>query len=581
MWAIIIFSVLTIAGLVYLSTGGQDRNTLSASKHLAGAAIKGIQKELSIIALEYSYWDQAVENLVTDLNPRWADTNIGKELNRVHGVSSSYVIAPGQKVLYSSIGEERRADDPFARFSGGVARLVADSLVGEQTAEPKPVIGLIQAGDVPYLAAASVLTDYFDVNGEEVKQRTDTVLFLTQELGEEPLAGLAEKYLLHGLRFVNQLGPDNSGEASLPLIAANGETIGFLVWNPNLPGRAIFAELLVGVLIVFAFLAWMMVTFFSSARRVSTELEQKSELLKTTMDSIDQGVASWDENNRLLIWNAKCKDFWYYPGNLSVGLPKEQVLAHIETTDGPRVGEAEEQAQEPHRDGARDGKNSFQEIELRDGRHFLLSTYPMPSGGHTTVYTDITQRKMAELLLVQQATIDPVTQLPNRALLYDRINQALASARRHDRNLALLFCDLDRFKQINDTYGHEAGDKLLRTFGRKLQSLVRKEDTVARLGGDEFVIVLPNIEIPEGPETVANTIIAAFAQPLIIDGESIAISSSIGAAFFPWHGEDAEALLKCADKAMYRAKRLGRCTFYVFDRSSVQEGLDPVVNEAM
>jgi diguanylate cyclase (GGDEF)-like protein/PAS domain S-box-containing protein len=181
-----------------------------------------------------------------------------------------------------------------------------------------------------------------------------------------------------------------------------------------------------------------------------------------------------------------------------------------------------------------------------------------------TTHEDITARKRAERQLLLQATIDQVTGLPNRSLLFDRLARSIEHARRKKRNVGLIFVDLDHFKQVNDTRGHAAGDELLRQIGERLNNLVRHEDTVARLGGDEFIILLNDIDLPNGPEIVATKIIDTFAPSFDLDGIETFVTASLGVAIYPNDGEEAEILLQHADAAMYKSKRQGRNTFRFF-----------------
>jgi diguanylate cyclase (GGDEF)-like protein/PAS domain S-box-containing protein len=181
-----------------------------------------------------------------------------------------------------------------------------------------------------------------------------------------------------------------------------------------------------------------------------------------------------------------------------------------------------------------------------------------------TTYEDITARKKAEAQLLQQATVDQVTGLPNRALLFDRVARAMEHAKREQRNIGFIFVDLDRFKQVNDTRGHAAGDQLLEKVGQRLSVLIRHEDTVARLGGDEFIILLYDIELPHGPEIVASKIVESFKAPFDIEGRKTFITASLGISIFPEDGDDAEVLLQNSDAAMYQSKRQGRNTFQFF-----------------
>jgi diguanylate cyclase (GGDEF)-like protein len=171
---------------------------------------------------------------------------------------------------------------------------------------------------------------------------------------------------------------------------------------------------------------------------------------------------------------------------------------------------------------------------------------------------DITDRRRMDERLQRQAHFDSLTGLPNRVLFFDRLNYALAQAKRHGRPVALLFVDVDRFKIVNDTLGHAMGDKLLQGIAECLRHAVRAEDTVARLGGDEFAIVLPRLERPEHAALVAEKALTCLARPFVLEGREVVTSASIGVALSSSDGSDAQSLLKRADKAMFQAKAGGR-----------------------
>lgn len=180
---------------------------------------------------------------------------------------------------------------------------------------------------------------------------------------------------------------------------------------------------------------------------------------------------------------------------------------------------------------------------------------------------DITERREAQEEIRQLALYDPLTKLPNRRLLSERLNQALASARRDQTHLALIFVDLDKFKPINDTLGHSVGDLLLHAAAQRMHHCVREVDTTARLGGDEFVVLLPLVEAPDQAVLVAEKIRHALNQPFeLAGGHVVSISSSSGVAIYPDHGEDEITLSKSADAAMYRAKALGRNNVQLYQR---------------
>jgi diguanylate cyclase (GGDEF)-like protein/PAS domain S-box-containing protein len=174
----------------------------------------------------------------------------------------------------------------------------------------------------------------------------------------------------------------------------------------------------------------------------------------------------------------------------------------------------------------------------------------------TGFFRDVTARKKEESALVYQALHDALTDLPNRNLLQERLTRAVLVAHRHGAPLALLFMDLDRFKDVNDTFGHHCGDLLLQQVAHRLQSAVRESDTVARLGGDEFAVLLPTTE-ERGASLTAKRLLETLNSPFTVEGQSFEVGASIGIAFYPQHGGDAATLMRRADVAMYAAKRAG------------------------
>lgn len=191
---------------------------------------------------------------------------------------------------------------------------------------------------------------------------------------------------------------------------------------------------------------------------------------------------------------------------------------------------------------------------------------------YVAVKIDITERKRAYERIAYMAHHDALTDLPNRALFFERVAQGLALARRNQARLALLFIDLDRFKSINDAHGHAVGDRVLQEAARRMSGCVRQSDTVGRLSGDEFVVLLLEVSDAAGAVQVADKIGQALRQPFIVDGKTLFLSSSIGVALYPEHGDDAITLAKCADWAMYCAKESGRDNVRVFQDGMAEGG---------
>lgn len=177
---------------------------------------------------------------------------------------------------------------------------------------------------------------------------------------------------------------------------------------------------------------------------------------------------------------------------------------------------------------------------------------------------DITERKKYEEKIQQMAFHDSLTGLPNRKLFSDRLGIVLAQAKRNKKKVGIVMLDLDNFKDVNDTLGHDVGDTLLKAVAERLSVILRKSDTVARFGGDEFVLIFPDMEVIEEAIQVVQKIIDRFHKPFLIDTHQLVVTTSIGIAVYPNDGMDEEILMKNADIAMYQAKQAGRARYQLY-----------------
>ncbi|EPY00734.1 bifunctional diguanylate cyclase/phosphodiesterase, partial [Magnetospirillum fulvum] len=291
------------------------------------------------------------------------------------------------------------------------------------------------------------------------------------------------------------------------------------------------------------------------------ELRQQKEWLITLINALPDLVCLKDGNGRWLIANRVCLEMVGLRGRDYVGRSARE-LARMTTE---------------HHDFLLATRDS-DEVAWRQGRTLTFElTMPSPSGprifdmtkvplftaegdrrGLVVVGRDITERKLSAARIQHLAHHDSLTELPNRALFQERLRQALASARRTQTRLALLFLDLDKFKDVNDTLGHHIGDQLLTAVARRLARCLRETDTVARLGGDEFAVILTNLSGAEGAGHVADTIIASLSEPFGLEDHEVLTSTSIGITLYPDDAESADQLLKNADLAMFHSKAQGR-----------------------
>jgi len=304
--------------------------------------------------------------------------------------------------------------------------------------------------------------------------------------------------------------------------------------------------------------------------RVGRVERTRDERFALAMRGSDDGVWDWDLEADTIFRCARWNAMLGYPDADEAG-PRQSWFDLVHADDLPLV----QRLLEAHLGGA---SPSFEcEHRIRDGRgeyRWVLSRGRAVRTDQGQAYrmagtmVDISERKAAERRLRHSALHDPLTGLANRILLVDRIDHAIASQHRPGRPpFALLYFDLDRFKEINDTLGHLVGDKLLVGIASRLRELLRPGDTVARLGGDEFAVLLGEVAGVEGATQVAERVLRALDRPFLVDGREVETGASMGVALGSGDYSNAEKLVRDADLAMYRAKSMGRGRFQVFDSS--------------
>jgi len=278
--------------------------------------------------------------------------------------------------------------------------------------------------------------------------------------------------------------------------------------------------------------------------------------LRLFTDNVPAMTVSYDENLRCRFVNKRFAEFFGHTVEKTLGLHLSEVIG-AETYSSIEVHYAQVLKGQP--------VTYFRTHRLPSGEDRYLEIKLLPhigEGGKClgcfSVASDITEHKLTEDRIQRMAHHDSLTELPNRILFNDRLNQAIHLARRDSGQFALFYIDLDKFKAVNDNFGHPAGDELLKLVATRIRKEVRESDTVARVGGDEFTVILADVARREDAESVAEKIIAAIAAPFQVggDGVSVEVGASIGVALYPLDGQDPDTLIKAADAAMYRAKQV-------------------------
>ncbi len=301
--------------------------------------------------------------------------------------------------------------------------------------------------------------------------------------------------------------------------------------------------------------------------RLTNALRESEERWKFALEGAGDGVWDWNVQADTVVFSPRYKEMAGYTDE-DIAANEDAWRQRIHPDDRAQVDEDIH----AYLDGRTPAYYNEHRIVCKDGsikwvlaRGMIVSRTsngkPLRMIG---THADITARKAMEERMRHLAHYDPLTELPNRALITDRLQQAVIRARRDKKHMAVMFLDLDKFKPVNDTLGHDVGDLLLKQVARRLQDCVRASDTVARIGGDEFVILLPTIEQELDATVVAQKILQSLKQPFEVAGHTINISGSVGIAAYPEHGDDEKLLLINADIAMYHAKKDGRNDYRFF-----------------
>jgi len=303
--------------------------------------------------------------------------------------------------------------------------------------------------------------------------------------------------------------------------------------------------------------------------QVGKEQEEKLRIrhlqFDTAINNMSQGLCFFDAEQRLIVCNDRYVDMYDLTHDrVGPGTPLTEIVdMRFEVGSFPAMSRDEYLHWRTKVAVSNEPTDSI--VELRNGRTFKIRHRPMPDGGWVATHEDITEQRQSEVKIEYMAHHDALTDLANRVLLNERLEHALGRRIHGEQMVAVHHLDLDQFKAVNDTFGHPAGDKLLKIVAERLRGLVRETDTIARTGGDEFVIVQAPIADPAEATSLAERIIASMSEPFEIDGHQLVIGASIGIAVGPGDGLRPVRLLRNADLALYRAKGDGRGTFSFFE----------------
>jgi diguanylate cyclase (GGDEF)-like protein len=307
----------------------------------------------------------------------------------------------------------------------------------------------------------------------------------------------------------------------------------------------------------------------------AAQLERLNTQFDAALSNISQGLCMFDRDLRLAVWNDRYAELYRLPKSvLKTGMRWNEVMAELVAQNIVKLEPGSEPIDDmvtPIMDQFPTDIRSTRIEELADGRLILITRQPMEEGGWVATHEDITERKRAEAEIAHMARHDALTGLYNRAEFNSRLEEASKRIKRTGSSITVLMLDLDKFKAVNDTLGHPAGDQLLNEVGRRLQSTLRDSDVLARLGGDEFAIIQEGASHPQdGAVALAQRIIAVIAPSFDLAGQPANVGTSIGIAMAPEHGLDPDQIMTAADLALYEAKSSGRNDFRIFQTAMLE-----------
>ncbi|WP_051328859.1 bifunctional diguanylate cyclase/phosphodiesterase [Geminicoccus roseus] len=544
-------AAVALGAIIAIGTVEQDDAAAAASAKLGETALRVRQEQLGRVLLDYSIWTEAHQRLhpVVDLDWAFDAGNIGPGIQDSLGYEYAFVVDAAGQTTYTLDHGALGALDAFAVLQHGLQGLIERARAGEA---PQAATGLVEVAGRPALAAAAVVWT------EETGTPFDAapVLIFVDLVDDAAVRTIAGNYLLHDLRFQRETG--SGSDVSLPLVAADGTTLGHLAWQPDHPGSALLRTAMPALLGLGGGFLVLAALVGRSLRRATRAMAASEERFRDLAEVASDWFWETDAQLRFNYVSKRIAHVGSQAPESMLGKTRAELGKPYDDPDKWRRHLADLAARLPFREF------SYRMHEA-DGRirHLKVSGKPVFGAtgeflGYRGTGSDITQEVEAAARIEFLSLHDPLTGLPNRLRFTERLEEAVALARRDGRASATVYLDLDRFKDVNDTLGHPAGDALLREVTGRLRQIMREADTMARLGGDEFAFVLPDCGGLAEAEAFCRRVLAAVAVPFDLEGHTAHVGASMGVAFVPLDAQNAEHAMRCADLALYRAKNEGR-----------------------
>lgn len=567
MIGLLAFALLAAAtALVQIATR-LDRDALDQSRFLAGMALDAQQRWIQRANVDNAFWGDAYANLHRQTNLDWAyhQENLGPTLYRDFGYEAVLVIDGQGETRYSVIRGELQTLDARQWLDGGLQQLLERAREAVRNGEA--AAGLLRAEGSPAMVSASVMTPAgSDV--EEVPGPASILLFVDL-LDAKRLLELGAAHAVPGLRIASDTEP--AAEALIERALADASPIRF-TWSPAHPGRHLLwttLPILAAVALGLGLLAWLLLQqglktvkiLDASYARLSSSraaLAASEKRFRDVAESASDWLWEVDRSTCLTYLSSRFEEITGHSRSNWLGRPMAELLNADETTlrDWLAAPDAPLRCSYHAADGGQ--------------RHYRLSARAILLDGANLGFrgtaADITEETRAQAHIHYLSQHDPLTGLPNRSRLQEHLTAKLHALNGANAKLTLLYIDLDRFKPVNDTMGHAAGDEVLVRVAERLRQCIRADDLVARIGGDEFVMVISRLRDQDDIRQLCTRLLESLAKPFGYGQQQVFIGASIGVAIAPQDSSQASELLRCADVALYQAKNSGRGNWCLYDR---------------
>lgn len=567
--AVIFASILAVLLLLNHTGNKQDELAADNSQRQFNGLLSLQSRQLAVHTLDYSNWDDAIASLLVNRDQEWWTSNAGDYAVDAFALSFSMVVDGRDKVRFVAKNKDHSESLDGLQESPSLRALI-------QAARERPVTGtatqvsatgIVQLQGHLHLVAAVQFRPEKSTSKPNPDPRalllfaqslTDSVLPITRDIMAQPALQLKAHVGL------NEIG--------VPLKLADGQIAGIATWPHPRPGRQMVNAVLPWMGGLFFIIAIAVAYAALRAYRLTKNIVSEARLLETLavrnqsiLEAAAEGIVGFGVDGQVSFANSAAQRMLAHHKGAALGQQLQKTL--MADGDGPladalAVGLA--------------WKSDAVVLTSHTGRRFPadLSITPVWRAetleGAVVVFRDITERKKIQDEIYRRAHFDALTGAPNRNLLAERLGQEMLRAGDEGRPFAVMVIDIDRFKKVNDSMGHESGDLLLQQVHDRLCGCLAEGDFVARLGGDEFALVLPGVTDQPAASKLANTLIDTLGKVFGLRGHSVWTGGSIGIAFYPQDGQTAADLLRCAEMAMYKAKDQGRKTHRFYERAMTE-----------